>query len=65
MTSSRRAEVPGSEAPWDVPKARECLRCKDSFESEWSGERICSRCKGTTAWRNGTPLRSNSPGGGR
>lgn len=39
----------------DVPRARLCLRCGSSFESEWSGERICRLCKSTTSWRNGLP----------
>jgi len=32
---------------------RTCLSCKARFDSAWAGERICQRCKGTTAWRNG------------
>jgi len=35
-------------------KSRRCLMCGETFESEWAGERICRRCKGTTAWRTGT-----------
>ena len=35
-------------------KTRRCLMCREDFESEWAGERICRRCKGTTAWRTGT-----------
>ena len=38
------------------PQRRNCLRCREVFDSEWSGERICSRCKSSTAWRSGTPL---------
>ena len=33
-------------------KMRNCLMCRDSFVSTWSGERICSRCKKSAAWRN-------------
>lgn len=36
-------------------RSRRCLRCNANFQSEWAGERICRRCKNTTAWRNGTP----------
>lgn len=36
---------------------RRCLRCGASFPSEWAGERICARCKSTTAWRQGVPAR--------
>ena len=38
-------------------KNRRCLRCKTQFESEWSGERICPKCKGSSAWRNGEPYK--------
>ena len=33
-------------------KVRNCLMCRDSFVSTWSGERICSRCKKSAAWRS-------------
>lgn len=42
------------------PKARRCLRCETRFDSAWSGERICPRCKGSSAWRNGDPLPSRA-----
>lgn len=35
----------------DIAAERVCLRCRSSFWSEGFGERICSRCKGTVAWR--------------
>ena len=34
---------------------RICLKCRDSFESEWSGERICKRCKGSGDWKQASP----------
>lgn len=34
-------------------KIRNCLVCKSSFQSEWSGERVCRRCKTTKLWRGG------------
>ena len=34
-------------------KDRRCLMCSDRFKSEWSGERICKRCRQTAAWRQG------------
>ena len=34
-------------------KERRCLMCKDTFHSEWSGDRICKRCRQTAAWRQG------------
>lgn len=41
------------EARRDVEKVRKCLICKTAFPSAWSGERICRRCKSTSAWRGG------------
>ena len=35
------------------PKTRPCLVCKTPFLSEWSGERICRRCKSAKIWRGG------------
>jgi hypothetical protein len=32
---------------------RTCLSCKTTFDSAWAGERICVRCKGSSAWRTG------------
>jgi hypothetical protein len=34
-------------------KRRKCLRCQNAFVSSWPGERICSPCKSTSAWREG------------
>ena len=34
-------------------KARLCLMCRKMFTSEWSGERVCRRCKSTETWRRG------------
>ena len=33
-------------------KKRDCLMCRETFVSTWFGERICSRCKKSAAWRN-------------
>ena len=35
------------------PKDRTCLMCHDDFESAWSGERICKRCKSLAQWQTG------------
>jgi DnaJ-class molecular chaperone len=35
------------------PKDRRCLMCKTSFESEGKHNRICRKCKGSSAWREG------------
>ena len=32
---------------------RTCLSCSTTFDSAWAGERICLRCKGSSAWRVG------------
>ena len=34
-------------------KVRACLKCREPFESEWSGERVCKKCKTRIAWREG------------
>lgn len=47
------------------PKERECLRCQAAFKSEWAGERICTRCKSSNAWRSGLPVRATGSGGRR
>jgi hypothetical protein len=42
----------------DVARERACLRCRVAFQSAWSGERICRRCKASHGWRSGTGLSS-------
>jgi hypothetical protein len=37
----------------DEAKMRDCLICRRQFLSAWAGERICRRCKSTSAWRGG------------
>ncbi len=36
-----------------TPKTRLCLKCRSSFESEGAGERVCRKCKSSSAWRSG------------
>ena len=43
-----RAETHGINAG---ARPRKCLMCSQSFDSEWSGERVCKRCKSTDSWR--------------
>jgi len=43
-------------AQGDAPKERFCLRCKSAFWSEGFGQRICARCKSTSAWRTAVSL---------
>ena len=35
------------------PKTRLCLKCQSSFESAGAGERVCRKCKPSSAWRDG------------
>ncbi len=49
---SAEIDFPTIKATADVAATRACLRCKSTFWSEGFGERICSRCKGTVAWRS-------------
>lgn len=37
----------------EQPKTRLCLKCREPFSSEWSGERVCKRCKSSGTWRSG------------
>ena len=37
-------------------KQRLCLMCEQPFESTWSGNRICSKCKSSTAYRLGNQM---------
>ncbi|ETX13269.1 hypothetical protein OCH239_12555 [Roseivivax halodurans JCM 10272] len=46
----------------DVAAERICLSCTTAFWSEGFGERICKRCKGTTAWRTSVPAGGGSTG---
>jgi hypothetical protein len=62
MTDHAEANMPLGRLPGDVPKERECLRCKTAFQSEWWGERICRRCKSSASWRNGLPHAFKSSG---
>lgn len=62
MTEPPELETPTGRPAGDVPKLRQCLRCSAEFESEWSGERICRRCKSSATWRSGTPHSFSSSG---
>ncbi len=37
-----------------VAKTRLCLKCRERFKSEWSGERVCKHCKSLNSWREAT-----------
>ncbi len=62
MKNATDMEVLDKESPADTPRERLCLRCSTMFQSEWAGERICTRCKSTNAWRNGNPIKSHPTG---
>lgn len=47
------ASLPDQIAAHDKPRKRKCLTCREPFESEWSGNRVCKRCKASAAWRQG------------
>ena len=36
-----------------VAKKRRCLMCRTDFQSAHAGERVCSRCRQSKAWREG------------
>ena len=39
--------------PPQQTKLRHCLKCQAPFESAWSGERVCPKCKTSRVWRDG------------
>ena len=51
MTRERYKKVQAGPNP--DQKIRRCLMCRKDFESAWAGERICRKCKSSSAWRNG------------
>jgi hypothetical protein len=63
MKESVASDLQFDQSIEDNPKVRRCLRCKASFGSQWAGERICPRCKRSTAWQKGMPSRYRSSGG--
>lgn len=62
MTGSPATDEPNDPASRDVPKVRQCLKCNAAFPSNWSGERVCVRCRNSNAWRNSAPLRAGLSG---
>ena len=49
----------------DVTVDRQCLRCRSTFLSGWVGERICSRCKTSSTWKQGHAINTHPTGGSR
>lgn len=62
MTNFPGRHVPQDDDSADPPKDRQCLRCNEKFESSWSGERICKRCKQSMTWRTGATYTASSGG---
>ena len=53
-------EKPDTDTPAaETVKTRRCLKCRTEFDSVWKGHRICNRCKGTSAWREGMHTHSH------
>lgn len=44
---------PPREDPRKLPRVRNCLMCRAFFESSDAGNRVCIRCKATSAWKSG------------
>lgn len=40
-------------SPLHKEKHRRCLVCSEDFVSAWAGERVCKKCRSSTAWRQG------------
>jgi len=53
MSDTKEVEPVDASATPDKPKVRKCLACATDFESAWSGERICKRCKSSNRWKSG------------
>jgi len=61
MSSMARRKLTAETIELEVPhvcKQRECLMCGTAFASQWSGERICGKCKSSSAWRGGVGISS-------
>ena len=51
--SPARVPVPGQ------VKKRDCLMCQNEMVSRDHGERVCGKCKDTSAWRSGSHTFNN------
>jgi hypothetical protein len=49
---SRRKKVQKAD-PSKGERLRRCLICLTDFVSTWSGNRVCSRCRSTSIWKQG------------
>ena len=58
MTTDKSTNVIAGDRARDLTadvtaKTRLCLKCRSSFESAGAGERVCRKCKPSSAWRGG------------
>ena len=40
-------------------RERKCLMCTKHFRSEWSGNRVCKKCRTSSAWKEGNMTSSD------
>jgi hypothetical protein len=60
MTTETKDKGVGiTKAAADIAAERKCLRCSKPFWSDGFGERICTRCKGSSVWRSASAHRSD------
>ena len=52
MSKAAYHKKPENEHP-GTRTIRRCLKCRQPFSSAWSGERVCAKCKASSAWREG------------
>jgi len=50
ISANENGETP---SPMHKEKTRRCLVCSEDFVSAWAGERVCKKCRSSTAWRQG------------
>lgn len=62
MTELPPTDVSIDPADRHTARVRQCLKCKSDFRSQWAGERICSRCKGSKGWRSGLDVHASPVG---
>jgi hypothetical protein len=56
----KKPELEPDSTVQDGRKERQCLMCRERFESAWAGERICPRCRTKSTWREGIRWPSGS-----
>lgn len=51
-TDPTDADLKKHRATTDIAAERRCLRCEKAFWSDGFGQRICTKCKGSSVWRS-------------